>query len=313
MNTYFEIYLARFKDWIKTQGWSLRTLEGYLSEIRFFLTYLENETTLTSFNDVDIKLLSAYQNYLYSQTSKSGKRLSLATLAKKLSALRTFFRFLYQTDVILFDPSAALIRPKTGRKLPRGIMSEGQIKKLMQQPDLKNPLEFRDRTMLELLYATGIRNSELRGLHLFDIDLPELKIIIRKGKGSKERIVPLGEIAAGFLQEYITTIRTKLTADLQNEYLFVSKNGRQITVGNLIWIFEKYAKRAGLEKQFTPHSLRHSCATHMLKHGADLRYIQEMLGHASEATTQIYTRVEPKDLREVHRRFHPRERFNDES
>ena len=160
--------------------------------------------------------------------------------------------------------------------------------------------------MLELLYASGIRNTELRNLSIQDIDLEQLQITIRKGKYHKDRVIPMGEVAAYWIERYLKNGRLKLFSHLSGNILFISKSGKRITRGNLIWIVAKTARKAGLPDPVTPHSLRHTCATHMLKHGADIRYIQEHLGHASVATTQIYTRVMINDLQQIFMQTHPR-------
>jgi len=312
-NKNFDLYLAKYNEWMLSRGWSERTQESYKSNIRFFLDYLINETSAENLNEIDSKILSGFQTYLYHSETKQGKRLALSSQHTKLVSVRSFFHFLYETDVLLFDPSAALHLPKKRKSLPKGVMSEKQVEKLLNQPDLSTALGFRDRTILETLYSTGIRNSELRSLNIYDVDFNQLQTNIIKGKNAKDRVVPLGEIAADYIHEYLISARPKLNrrfamADASNELLFISKNGLQITKANLIWIIAKYVEQAALNGRFTPHSLRHSCATHMLRAGADIRYIQEMLGHASVATTQIYTKVEVTDLRAMHRQCHPREK-----
>ncbi|MCP4373532.1 MAG: tyrosine-type recombinase/integrase [Deltaproteobacteria bacterium] len=327
-NKNIELYLAKYSEWMLTRGWSERTQESYKSNVRFFLDYLINETSVQNLNEIDSKILSGFQTFLYhyesrqrrhassrAGTGETGKRLALSSQHTKLVSVRSFFHFLYETDVLLFNPSAALHLPKKRKSLPKGVMSEKQVEKLLNQPDLSTALGFRDGTILETLYSSGIRNSELRSLAVYDVDLNLLQLAIRKGKNAKDRVVPLGEIAADYIHEYLVSARPKLNrssamADASNELLFISKNGLQITKANLIWIIAKYVKEAGLKQNFTPHSLRHSCATHMLRAGADIRYIQEMLGHASVATTQIYTKVEVTDLRAMHRQCHPREKVN---
>ena len=181
---------------------------------------------------------------------------------------------------------------------------------ILEAPSGDTPLELRDRAILEVLYSTGLRNMELRNLTLFDADLKGGLLRIRDGKRKKERIVPLGECAVRHLRRYLRNGRPHLAQSSSQTLLFVSKNGRQITSANLIWIVKKYLKRTKIGKEITPHSFRHSCATHMLKGKADLRHIQELLGHASVQTTQIYTKVELSNLKEVHRRCHPRQKMD---
>jgi len=307
MNKNFDLYAAKYSEWMQTLGWSERTQESYKSNVRFFLNYLTSETSVETLNGIDGKTLSGFQTFLYHSETKQGKRLALSSQHNKLVSVRSFFHWLYESGVLLFDLSAALNLPKKQRGLPKGVMSEKQVEKLLEQPAINTPLGFRDRTILELLYSSGIRNSELRNLAVYDVDLKQLQLVVRKGKNAKDRVVSIGEIAADFICEYLISARPKLNPSPDNDLLFISKNGLQITKANLIWMFEKYVKKAGLENQYTPHSLRHSCATHMLRAGADIRYIQELLGHASVATTQLYTKVEVADLRAMHRQCHPRE------
>ncbi len=307
MNKNYSLQLAKYCEWMSVCGWSERTQESYKSYIRFFLNYLVNETDIKKINEIDSKTLSGFQTFLYHSETKQGKRLALSSQHNKLVSVRSFFHWLYESGVLLFDLSAALNLPKKRRGLPKGVMSEKQVEKLLGQPEISTLLGLRDRTILEVLYSSGIRNSELRNLAVYDVDLQQLQLTVRKGKNAKDRVVPIGEIAADFIHEYLLSVWTKLTKQ-ETEKLFISKNGLPLTIANLIWMFSKYAKKAMLEGHFTPHSLRHSCATHMLKHGADIRYIQELLGHASVATTQLYTKVEVADLRAVHRQCHPREK-----
>jgi len=312
MSDKLNLYLAKFVEWMQAQNWSKRTIESYTANVRFFYDFLTTETSVSNLQDIDSKLLYSYQQYIYNLELKSGKRLSLSTQHTRLVAVRSFFGYLHKTGVLLLDPTTDLVLPKKPKHLPKGVMSEQQVATLLEQPDVSTTLGFRDRTLIEVLYATGIRNTELRNLALYDLELPNLRLTIRQGKNAKDRVVPLGEIAADYLKEYLETERPRLSTCPKQRLVFISKGGKQITQANLVWIIRKYAKKAGLDKQVTPHSLRHSCATHMLRGGADLRYVQEMLGHASVETTQIYTQVEVKDLAEMHRRYHPRERGFDE-
>ncbi len=305
-NKSFDLYAAKYCEWMQALGWSERTQESYNGNVHFFLNYLINQTSVENLNGIDGKTLSGFQTFLYHSETKQGKRLALSSQHNKLVSVRSFFHWLYESGVLLYDLSAALNLPKKQRGLPKGVMSEKEVVNLLGQPDINRPLGFRDRTILEVLYSSGIRNTELRNLAVYDVDLKQLQLMVRQGKNAKDRVVPLGEIAADFIHEYLISARPKLIRQ-ETEKLFISKNGLQITKANLVWIFNKYAKQADLNGLFTPHSLRHSCATHMLRAGADIRYIQELLGHASVATTQLYTKVEVADLRAMHRQCHPRE------
>jgi integrase/recombinase XerD len=307
---------------MQTQGWSERTIESYAANVRHFLDFIATDN-ITSLEDIDSRILHAYQSHLYNEKSDKGKRLTLSSQHTKLVAVRSFFRYLHQSEVLLVDPSADLILPKKPKELPKGVLSEQQVEILLEQPDVSTTLGFRDRTILEVLYAAGVRNTELRipkcKCRDYDADLAQMRLTVRHGKNAKDRVVPLGEIACDYLREYLQTIRPELNKQQNQQLLFLTKNGRQFTHSNLVTLVEKYVRRAGLQacpeqgrrSHFTPHSLRHACATRMLRHGANLRYVQEMLGHESVATTQRYTKVEVSDLQRMHRKFHPRERLDE--
>ncbi|OPX83769.1 MAG: Tyrosine recombinase XerD [Pelotomaculum sp. PtaB.Bin104] len=228
-----------------------------------------------------------------------------ATIARHLAALRSFYKYLLREDLITRDPTAGLEFPKSVQKLPR-VLTVEEMKLLLGQPALNEPTGLRDKAMLELLYATGIRVSELVSLNLEHVNL-ESGFIRCFGKGSRERIVPLGDVAAHFLKEYLLGGRSKLMiAGGDITALFVNQHGRRLTRQGFWKILKKYATKANINKEITPHTFRHSFATHLLENGADLRSVQEMLGHADISTTQIYTHLTRQRLREVYARSHPR-------
>ena len=233
---------------------------------------------------------------------------SLQTQRGRLVALRSFFRYLVKSSQILYDPATELELPKTRKNIPRDIMSKKEILKILNQPDPDNVLGLRDKAILELLYSTGIRNQELRNLCIYDIDIANNYLRVTRGKGKKDRVIPLGEIAATYVEEYLNHSRPKLLNKEETNILFLTKHGRTMKNNGLIETIKKYAAKAKLEKHITPHSFRHTCATHLLKNNASLRHIQELLGHASIESTQIYTRVDISDLKRAHKRYHPRER-----
>jgi integrase/recombinase XerD len=225
--------------------------------------------------------------------------------------VRSFFRYLVKSDVLLYDPAASLELPKRKGILPRSVLSKKEMARLLAAPDATTPLGLRDRAMLEVLYSTGIRNAELRALQLYDLDLDRGLLRINDGKNAKDRVVPLGEVACAFLREYLAEARPKLLSvrgGAGEAKVFLSKNGRPLLPLGVIVPIHKHAKAAGIERPVTPHTLRHTFATHLLAGRADIRHIQAMLGHTSVATTQIYTRVEVTDLKAVHHRCHPREK-----
>lgn len=233
------------------------------------------------------------------------QKLESKTVARHLVTLRNFFRFAQIQELIAEDPSVNLESPKIRRSLP-GYLRLEEVERLLVQPDAKTPLGLRDRAMLEVLYSAGLRVSELVGLRVTDLDT-KVGCVRCIGKGDKERIVPVGKKALGMVEKYLRDARPKLLGKAAGSpTLFVNRRGGALSRVGVWKILSSYGRRAGLRVALTPHMLRHSFATHLLDHGADLRVIQELLGHASIATTEIYTHVAGRRLREVHRKFHPR-------
>jgi integrase/recombinase XerD len=233
------------------------------------------------------------------------EKLESRTVARQLVSLRNFFRFAQIQELITVDPSQNLESPKIRRTLP-GYLKLEEVDRLLAQPDAKTALGLRDRAMLEVLYSTGLRVSELIGLRVTDLDA-KVGCIRCIGKGDKERIVPAGRKALSLVEKYLRDARPKLLGKgVSSQSLFVNRNGNSLSRVGVWKILSAYGRRAGLRVALTPHMLRHSFATHLLEHGADLRVIQELLGHASISTTEVYTHVAGQRLREVHRKFHPR-------
>ncbi len=319
------------------ENYSPKTISDYLNQLRFFVSYLQT-AQIEELSGIDKETIHQYQLYLYGKQRKD-KPLSLETQYARLVPLKTFFRWLVKRGYFLYDPTTQLELPKRKKNLPKGIMTRKEINRILSQPDPECLLGLRDKAILELLYSTGIRNSELRNLTIYDADTSHGELRINQGKGRKDRIIPLGEIAAKYLETYLQISRPLLVHPVRDSQrqekpdvlagslraagisngveqqkeknqnlLFISKNGRKITLANLLWLIAKYTNQAKITKHITAHSFRHTCATHMLRGKSNLRYIQELLGHSSIATTQIYTRVEVSDLKREHKRCHPREK-----
>ncbi|MGQ9581203.1 MAG: site-specific tyrosine recombinase XerD, partial [Armatimonadota bacterium] len=227
-----------------------------------------------------------------------------ASLARKISAIRGFFKFLLAERELEKNPLFVLRSYKPPRRLPKSLDVD-DVSRLLSSPDTRSELGLRDKAMLETLYATGLRVSELVSLKIGDVDLKS-RFLRCVGKGNKERLVPLGEIAVQYINSYVEGPRNRLIGRKGSEYLFLTEQGRPMSRVMFWKIVKKYARIAGITKEITPHTLRHSFATHLLERGADLRSLQEMLGHSSIATTQIYTHVSRDHLREVYRESHPR-------
>ncbi|HEX9877330.1 MAG TPA: site-specific tyrosine recombinase XerD [Gammaproteobacteria bacterium] len=224
--------------------------------------------------------------------------------ARQLSSFRRFFRYLLREGVISEDPTAQIAMPKIGRSLPQSLTEE-EVDSLLRAPNVAEPLGHRDRAMLELLYATGVRVSELINLKMSQMNLNQgvLRII---GKGDRERLIPLGDEAQDWLREFIEGPRVEILLERQSDYLFPTRRGDRMTRQAFWHIIKRYAKKAGVRKRLSPHTVRHAFATHLLNNGADLRVVQLLLGHSDVSTTQIYTHVARERLKDLHARHHPR-------
>lgn len=299
--------LARFVEAMQAWNWSPRTVVSYEQNVRVLLDWLASETDVESLAEVTADTLASYQTALLSITKKNGEPLSIATQSHRITALKSFFRWLAEEGKLLTDPAASLRQPKKRQLLPQPLITPAEAIRLLESVKMSTPLGSRDRAILEVLYATGVRNAELRALEITDFDPAGETLTVRGGKGNKDRVVPLGPVAAAVVRDYLIEARPKLARAASVRNLFITKNGLPLDFKLVITIVRRHLKRAGIDKPVRPHKLRHACATHMLRGGADIRSIQKLLGHASLQSTQIYTRVEIGDLKEVHRRFHPRE------
>ncbi len=279
------------------KGLAENTLESYGRDLRQYYGFL-SEDPPRSLANASQSTIVAYLMYL----RKQGK--ATATIARRLAALKAFYQFLVKENYVSQDPTGDLSSPKLERKLPKVLTIE-EIERFLAQPDRLTPAGKRDKAMLELLYATGIRVSELVNLDVQDADLEEGFVRCR-GKGSKERVVPMGEIAIAALKDYLTNARPKIVANPKEKATFLNHHGRRLTRQGFWKIVKKYASQAKIKKEITPHTIRHSFATHLLENGADIRAVQEMLGHADISTTQIYTHVTKDRLKDVYAKSHPR-------
>jgi integrase/recombinase XerD len=281
------------------------TIRNDRSRLRQFLLYLERQH-VTEPQELRREHVEDYLDELTWAPTKRGKPLSVTTRNLRLAALKGFARWLYEHDFLGHDPAAAVEYAREPMTLPRNVLSEADAFKLLAAPDGRTPLGFRDRTALEVLYASGMRVGELVGLDVSDVDVGTGCALIRRGKGDKDRVVPIGRRVSATVQSYVTGVRPELVQSKETALLVNYKGGRWTTagVGRMV---AAYGEEAGIEKRVTPHVLRHSCATHMMRRGASLRCVQELLGHAAVTSTEVYTHLTGLDLIEAHSRFHPRE------
>ena len=289
--------IERFTDalWME-RGLSRNTLDAYRNDLAGFARWLLSQRrTLCTAQRTDLL------DYLSARVVAGARPRSTARL---LSALRRFYRYQVREGRLTEDPSVRIDAPRIGRPLPDSL-SEQEVDLLLDAPEVDDTLGLRDRAMLELLYACGLRVSELVGLLPDQLGLAQ-GVVRVTGKGSKERLVPLGEAAVAWLQRYLAESRPRLCQGRAVRELFVSQQGRGMTRQTFWHRLRRYARRAGIDKQLSPHTLRHAFATHLLNHGADLRVVQMLLGHSDLSTTQIYTHVARERLKDLHARHHPR-------
>lgn len=294
-------------DWLshmEQRNYAARTLEKYRWSMRVFTTWAE-ERDLTKPESITRPHLESYQRWLYRYRKKNGQPLGVTTQRARLGAVQTFFAHLCKNNHLPANPAADLDLPrKSHRQLPKGLSRE-ELTILLHAPDIRDPLGIRDRAILETLYATAARRSELVNLDLRDLDLQGGTVHIREGKGGKSRLVPVGGSALHWLERYLDETRPRLVLDTAEQALFLSGYGERISPGYLGNWVSRTIKAAGIGRRGGCHLLRHSCATHMLENGADIRLIQQLLGHASLDTTSIYTEVAIRHLKEVYNRTHP--------
>ena len=290
--------IERFIDalWME-KGLSNNTLSSYRRDLRQFNDWLGKRDS----SQIAEATRSSLQAYLGTRLEQGH---SPRSTARFLSCVRGFFHHLLREGRISIDPTLDIDSPRLGRPLPR-TLSEEDVERLLQAPDLAQPLEMRDRTMLELLYACGLRVSELVSLQMVQLSMNQ-GVVRVFGKGSKERLVPVGEEALRWLQRYLAGPRGELLKGIPSDVLFPSRRGTQMTRQTFWYRIKIYAQRAEIKKHLSPHTLRHAFATHLLNHGADLRVVQMLLGHSDLSTTQIYTHVAQQRMQELHERHHPR-------
>ncbi|WP_462422278.1 site-specific tyrosine recombinase XerD [Salinicoccus sp. Marseille-QA3877] len=292
-----DVYVDEYITFLKIEkGLSAASLNSYRQDLKHYSNYLADEE-ITSLDKVDTELLIQFIKFL------SEKGLSAKTISRTQSTLRNFHQFLLNQNIIEMNPAVKLTAVRSEKKLPEYLTIE-EMEILLNTPD-NSPAGMRDSTLMEVLYASGIRVSELISIKRADVNT-EMGFIRVSGKGSKERIVPITDFVAKKLDHYVTDIRPQLLKGDDNEDLFITNRGRGFTRQGLWKTIKKYETLSGISKNITPHTFRHSFATHLIENGADLRAVQEMLGHSDISTTQIYTQISTTKIREMYKQFHPR-------
>ncbi|PHM49630.1 site-specific tyrosine recombinase XerC [Xenorhabdus miraniensis] len=300
--------LEAYLDTQAAQGKSPRTRESYRERLLPFVDWCEQRTVQYP-AQITLGLLESWQRYLRAYRKADGQPYSHNGQRERLSTLRLWFRWLLQRHHILYNPAEQLVLPKEEKRLPTQILSERETTQVLDSLDDQSVLGLRNRVMLEILWSSGIRRMELRQLRRGDIDFERGAVVVNQGKGNKDRVVPVGERALGWLTRYLVQVRPQLAEVYDSGYLFISQKGRPLSPGHLTHIAAKAIRhQARLDKPGACHLFRHSMATQMLDNGADIRHIQAMLGHEKLNTTQVYTRVAIGHLKKVHKQTHPAER-----
>ncbi|HED52304.1 MAG TPA: site-specific tyrosine recombinase XerC [Gammaproteobacteria bacterium] len=297
-------YLATFLEWCAMKGYSERTITIRDLHLKRFIRWCDDRG-LDQPQDITRPILERYRRHVYYYRKKDGKPLSLATQCQRLAPIKAFFQWLTKENHILYNPASELELPRQPKKLPQHILSVEEVEQVLDQASLHGERGIRDRAIIETLYSTGIRRTEAVNLKLYDIDLNHGTLMVRQGKGGKDRLVPLGERACAWLTKYIDEVRSTFVMEPDDGTLFLTEYGQPMIKNRLSDTVKKHIDAAGIMKPGACHLFRHAMATHMLENGADIRFIQMMLGHSTLSTTEIYTQVSIKKLKAIHAATHP--------
>ncbi|MEO0415930.1 MAG: site-specific tyrosine recombinase XerC [Verrucomicrobiota bacterium] len=298
--------VEEYLNFITVKGYSINTVDNRRDSLKIFLQWA-HDRDITEIRIFTKPILENYQSYLWHWKKKNGQPLGVTTQRNRLSTLKDFFVYLSKQNHILANPASELELPRPEKRLPKPCPTKQEVERILSVPDISDPLGVRDRAMLELLYSTGIRRSELTKLKITDINRERGTLQIHLGKGNKDRVVPVGDRALQWIENYLTNVRPRLLLNHTEKAMFLTSYGEAFNPDVLSRIVSKFIKAADIGKTGSCHLLRHSCATHMLEGGADIRFIQQLLGHEKLETTAIYTRVSIEQLKAVHSRTHPAE------
>lgn len=302
-NSFYSL-LQAYLLWLREHNYSELTLEGRELHLCELVDWC-GQRQLFYASQISKPILDRYQRTLFYKRKSNGEPLSFSTQCGRISAIRAWFKWLMQQDYIASNPASELQMPRVEKRLPKSLLSEREVEQILHQANTSDVLGLRDRALLEVLYSTGIRRSEVANLKITDLDLAEGTLMVRQGKGKKDRLIPIGERAVAWVKKYLYESRTELSCARDDGELFLSVFGVALHPGSLTTLVRRYVKKSGIGKMGSCHLFRHAMATLMLENGADIRFIQEMLGHADIGTTEMYTLVSVKKLKEVHARTHP--------
>jgi integrase/recombinase XerD len=293
------VTIAEFKHQLTARGYAEATIENYRKNLDLFRRYLESRH-IADIRKVNHQVILDYQEILLNEPN------AMETKAIRIRAVKRLFEYLVETHKLLINPTEGIVETSRKNKKIGTVLTLDEVKKLLAQPNLSLRIHVRDRAVMEVLYSTGIRLDELISLEVYHVDLKDHVLYIRKGKGKKQRVVPLGKKAGHYLREYLEKIRPRYARKNPKERrLFLLNSGLPLNPASIRAFLREYRLQAGIKKPVSPHTLRRTCATHMLQQGADIRYIQKLLGHKHLRTTQGYTKVMPVEVKQIHDRTHP--------
>ena len=296
--------IFRYFEWMRIRGYSEATVVRAWEVLGMFLKWCAERAVIQA-RDVTKPMLERYQRHLYHYRKRNGEPLSFRGQHSQLCVIQGLFRFLAKQNYILYNPASDLELPKVGKRLPRFVLTATEADQVLNQADINTDKGIRDRAIMETLYSTGIRRSELINLKLFDIDDERGIITIREGKGRRDRMIPIGERALAWVRKYLDDVRPALMIEPDNMVLFLTVEGETLGQSHLTKLVRTYIKASGIGKTGSCHIFRHTMATLMLEGGADIRFIQQMLGHAELTSTEVYTQVSLKKLKEIYLATHP--------
>ena len=302
----------RYLAWLISTGYAETTVKGAHADLEWLLRYMESRAVKRA-ADMTPEVLESFSVWLRDKKNcyHEHQPLSLAHIVHRLTTLKCFCRWLVKQMVILQDPSEDLEMPRLGERLPRVILTQEEARAVLDAPDLRSPVGYRDKALLELLYATGVRTNELVKLRVSDLDFKARSVFVRKGKGNKQRLVVVPPEPMGYAREYVEKVRprfAKHTKGGDDGILFLNYTGAHVEINGLCSLIRKNAKLAKLDKHITALTFRHSLGSHLLENGMDIRFIQELLGHEKMSTTQVYTKVTLSGLKKHYNKHHPREK-----
>ena len=302
------VWMKRYLEALRIKNYASRTVENRESYLSFFIAWCEARSLLRP-QEVTKPILERYQRHLFHLRKANGKPLTFRAQHSRLVPVRAYFKWLTKQNVLLWNPASELELPRLERRLPKHVLTASDAAQVLAQPDVRESMGVRDRAILEALYSTGIRRMEVIHLSVYDIDAERGTLMVRQGKGKKDRMVPIGEQALAWIERYQNEVRPGLVMPPDDGTLFLTMVGEELSPNRLTQLVREYVNAADTGKKGACHLFRHTMATLMLENGADIRYIQEMLGHVELSTTQIYTQVSIRKLKAVHALTHPTARL----